>query len=130
MPSELYNLKTDPEQRHNLVDAQPDVAERMRGAWIEFLENHGAPETRIRPFQDANVDVHTPASGTVYAFRDDQGQWIAFPTEGQARRSAYRDDAPGPKREIQKITFGDLLADNPKNLIQLYGQYYWAQDLA
>ena len=130
MPSELYNLKTDPEQRHNLVDAHPDVAERMRCAWIEFLENHGAPETRIRPFQDANVDVHTPASGTVYAFRDDQGQWIAFPTEGQARRSAYRDDAPGPKREIQKITFGDLLADNPKNLIQLYGQYYWAQDLA
>ena len=51
MPSELYNLKTDPEQRHNLVDAHPDVAERMRCAWIEFLENHGAPETRIRPFQ-------------------------------------------------------------------------------
>ena len=130
MPSELYNLKTDPQQEHNIINEQPDVAERMRKVWIEFLENHGASQTRIRPFLDANVDVHTPASGKLYAFRDDMGQWIAFPTEQKAQMSAYHTDAPGPKRTIEEVTFGELLSDNPKNLIHLYGQYYWAQDVA
>ncbi|MCZ6679555.1 MAG: sulfatase [Candidatus Poribacteria bacterium] len=129
MPSELYNLKTDPDQEHNVIDAHPDVAEKMRNAWITFLENQGASETRIRPFQDANVEVHTPTSGRLYAFRDDQGQWVAFATEREARRAAYRDDAPGSHRQVEAVTFGALLDDNPKNLIHLYGQYYWAQDL-
>jgi hypothetical protein len=75
-------------------------------------------------------EVHTPAGGKLYAFRDDLGQWIAFPTEREARMYAYRDDAPGSKRRVEKMTFGALLDDNPKNLIHLYGQYYWAQDLA
>jgi len=130
MPSELYNLKADPHQKHNIIDEHPDVAERMRRVWLEFLENHGASQTRIRPFLDANVDVHTPASGKLYAFRDDMGQWIAFPTEQEAQMSAYRDDAPSTKRKIEELTFGDLLSDNSKNLIHLYGQYYWAQDVA
>ena len=130
MPSELYNLKTDPNQERNIIDEYPDVAERMRKVWLEFLENNGAPQARIRPFLDANVDIHTPASGKLYAFRDDLGQWIAFPAERAARMSAYRDDAPGSKRTVEEVTFENLLSDNPKNLIHLYGQYYWAQDLA
>jgi len=130
MPSELYNLKIDPNQEDNVVDKHPQVAKKMRSAWLEFLENHGASQTRIRPFLDANVDIQTPASGKLYAFRDDMGQWIAFPTEQKARMSAYRTDAPGSKRAIEQVTFGALLSDNPKNLIHLYGQYYWAQDLA
>ena len=130
MQSELYNLDTDPDQAHNVIDAHPDVAERMRGAWIAFLEDHGASETRIRPFLEADVDAHTPAGGKLYAFRDDLGQWIAFPTKQEATRAACRDNAPGPGREIEEITFGRLLDDNPKNLVHLYGQYYWAEDLA
>ena len=34
------------------------------------------------------------------------------------------------KRAVKEISFGDLLQDNPRNLVYLYGQYYWAQDLA
>jgi hypothetical protein len=58
------------------------------------------------------------------------GQWIAFPTARAARAAAYQANAPGPRREVTAMTFGDLLADNPKNLVHLFDQYYWAEDLA
>jgi arylsulfatase A-like enzyme len=130
MPSELYNIKKDPGQNQNIMDKHPQVARRMRKAWLEFLKEHGGTEARIKPFTDPVAEVHTPATGKLYAFRDDTGQWIAFPTEREARAYAYRLDSPGPKRNVQETTFGALLDDNPKNLIHLYGQYYWAQDLA
>mgnify|MGYP005835466359 CR=1 FL=1 len=130
MPSELYNIKNDPRQKNNVIKDHPDVAKRMRNAWIEFLKEHGAPEARIKPFVEPIAEVHTPTGGKLWAFRDDMGQWIAFPTEREARALAYREDAPGPRRSIQEVTFGQLLDDNPKNLIHLFGQYYWAQDLA
>ena len=128
--SELYHLPSDPHQERNVIDQHPQVAEQMYGAWIAFLEEHGAPGARIRPFTAGRVDVHTPAGGTLYAFRDDRGQWIAFPTEREARMAAYREDAPGPAREVEKVTFGALLDDDPKNLIHLCDQYYWAEELA
>lgn len=130
MPSELYNLRTDPNQDHNVIDGHLEVARRMRQVWLDFLAEHEAPPARIRPFREANVEVHTPTSGRLYAFRDDQGQWIAAANEGEARKLVYRPDAPGPTRQIEEITFGALLDDNAKNLIYLFGQYYWAEDLA
>lgn len=129
-PSELYHLAQDPKQEHNVIDDHPEVAEQMRAAWLDFLKNHGAPESRLRPFMDADVDVHTPHSGELYAFRDDHGTWVAFATEREANSLAYRENGPGSPRTIEKITFGALLADNPKNLVRLYNQYYWAEDLA
>jgi hypothetical protein len=102
----------------------------MQKAWIEFLREHGAPEGRIRPFVDANVEVYTPKDGVLYAFRDDRGQWIAFPTEREALYRAYQSYAPGPRHKVEQVTFGAVLEDNPKNLVHLNGMYYWAQDLA
>jgi len=130
MVSELYNLKSDPQQTQNVIKQHPDVAQKMHNAWLSFLKEHGASEARIRPFVDANVEVHTPANGKLFAFRDDRGQWIAAATAREAHALAHREDAPGPKRQVEEITFGALLADNPRNLISLYGQYYWAEDLA
>jgi arylsulfatase A-like enzyme len=130
LPSELYNLQDDPNQEDNVIDDYPDVAERMKAAWIAFLRSHGASEDRIRPFVEGETEVHAITEGEVYAFRDDRGQWIAFPTEREAREAAYQENAPGPQREVRAVTFGDLLADNPKNLIHLFDQYYWAEDLA
>lgn len=130
MPSELYNLQDDPDQEHNVLEEHPQVADRMRHAWIEFLKSHGAPQARIRPFLEAGADLHTPPAAELYAFRDDVGQWIAFSTEDEAQTFAHREDAPGNEREIEKVTFGVVLNDNPRNLIYLFGQYYWAQDLA
>ena len=130
MPSELYNLHEDPAQTNNVIDQHPDLAQQMRQRWLDFLAEHGAPESRLRPFLDANVALNTPHSGELWAFRDDHGQWIAYPSEREARAAAYRENAPGPQRQVERITFGALLADNPKNLVRLYSQYYWAQDLA
>ena len=128
--SQLYNIRKDPEQTNNVIDEAPDVAERMHKAWITFLESHDAPESRIRPFVEgeARQNVTTP-DAKVYAFRDDKNQWIAHGTEAEARSRANDDRAPGPKRKIEEISFGELLDDNPRNLIHLYGQYYWAEDL-
>ena len=129
MASELYNLKQDPDQLHSVIEQQPQVAAQMRQAWLDFLAEHEASEMRVRPFIDANVEVKTPTSGELYAFRDDQGLWIAFSTEREARRRVYHSNAPGPQRQVETITFGALLDDNPRNLVHLYGQYYWAEDL-
>ena len=128
-PSELYHLPSDPQQKHNVIAEYADVAKGMHKAWVEFLESHGASPSRIQPFQQAGVEAHTPLSGKLYAFREDGGRWIACATEREARQLAYRSDAPGPLRSIEEVTFGAILDDHPKNLIHLFGQYYWAEDL-
>jgi arylsulfatase A-like enzyme len=129
LPSELYYLTDDPKQERNLVARHPQVAERMYKAWISFMEEHGVSESRLRPFVAGDTDAHASPGGRLYAFRDDHGQWIAFPTEKQAWQAAYREDAPGPERRVEQVTFASLLEDNPRNLVHLLDQYYWAQDL-
>ena len=130
LESELYHLKSDPDQVKNVIGEHPEVAKKMREAWLTFLEEHEASESRIKPCLEAEVDVHTPAGGMLYAFRDDLGQWIAFSSEQEAHQAAYHEKAPGPKRSVESVTFGKILNDNPRNLVRLFGQYYWAEDLA
>ena len=125
LPSELYNLKDDPDQQRNCIDAHPQVARQLRQAWLDFLEEHGASEERLRPFLEGNAQVHATADDKLYAFRDDQGQWIAFTSEKQARSLAI----PGSEHAVEEVTFGALLEDNPKNLVHLFDQFYWAEDL-
>jgi arylsulfatase A-like enzyme len=129
LPSELYNLHDDPAQEHNIIDQHPEVAAQMKETWITFLREHGASQARISPFLEELIEPHPIRGGEVYAFRDDLGQWIAFPTERQAVEAAYQENAPGPRRMIETITFGQLLADNPRNLVHFFDQYYWAEDL-
>jgi arylsulfatase A-like enzyme len=130
LPSELYNLEQDPAQEQNVIARHPEVASRLRQAWIDCLQAHGASEARVRPFLEGKAETHAETSGTLYAFRDDLGQWIAFPSERQARAAAYQANAPGCEREVREIPFGSLLDDHPKNLVHLFDQYYWAEDLA
>jgi len=47
MRSEPYDLQSDPQQLHNLIDEQPDVARQMRQALIGFLERCGAASRGI-----------------------------------------------------------------------------------
>jgi hypothetical protein len=129
LPSALYHLREDPAQQHNVIDAHPEVAARMQDAWITFLQNHGAPEARIRPFQEGQTGTPMQPNAKFYAFHDDAGQWVAFPTAHEAQAAAYDEAAPGPQREIREVTFSELHADNPKSLIHWFDQYYWAEDL-
>jgi len=130
IPSELYDLRSDPKQQRNMIDQHPLVAREMRDAWIDFLRGHGAPETRVRPFLEATAVAQLSAEGQLIAFQDDRAQRIAFPTEREARAWAYRSDSPGDPRDVEQTTFGALLDDNPKNLVRFSDQYYWAEDLA
>ena len=49
--SELYDLTSDPNQNHDLIDECPDVARQFREELIRFLVAHGAPEPGIVPFR-------------------------------------------------------------------------------
>ncbi|MCD6518360.1 MAG: sulfatase [Anaerolineae bacterium] len=51
MPSELYDLDSDPLQEHNLIEQYPQIAQELRQRLIQFLEDHGAPEPGIAPFR-------------------------------------------------------------------------------
>jgi arylsulfatase A-like enzyme len=129
LPSELYNIVEDPAQLHNVIDSFPQVAQQMRNAWLNFMKDHGATEERIRPFIEGNISPPAVTQGRVYAFRDDLGQLIAFPSQRQAVSAAHLNNAPGPQRDVKVMPFHEFLADNPKNLIHLFDQYYWAEDL-
>lgn len=126
LPSELYDLRRDPGQQHNCIDDLPDVAAALRQKWLDFLQEHGATEQRLRPFAQGAAQVHATVDDTLWAFRDDQGQWIAFTTEAQARALAI----PGRENAVQPLRFGAVLDDGPRNLVHLFDQYYWAEELA
>ena len=128
LPSELYNIADDPAQLDNVIDSYPDVAQRMRDEWLTFLQAHGASEERIRPFIEGHVSAPAVTQGAVFAFRDDLGQLIAFPTKREATAAAFLENAPGPQREVLSMPFDKFLEDNVKNLIHLFDQYYWAED--
>jgi arylsulfatase A-like enzyme len=129
LSSELYHLPDDPEQQHNVIDQHPQVASRLHNAWIDFMREHGASDARLRPFVNGDAVAHLSPDAVLYGFRDDCAQWIAFPTEREASAAAYRDDAPGTARRVVPVCFGDLYQDNPRNLVHLLDQYYWAEDL-
>lgn len=57
---ELYNLADDPKQRHNLIDAQPDRAARMRKSYDQWW-SEVEPQTRRR----ASIVVGNPAQDLV-----------------------------------------------------------------
>jgi arylsulfatase A-like enzyme len=123
LPAELYDLDRDGEQQRNVIDEEPETAAAMEKAWIEFLRERGATEERLRPFVEGNPGSLLANEARLHAFRDDLDRWIAFPTEREARGA-------GDGRTVRQILFGDLLADNPRNLVFLYDQYYWTDDLA
>jgi arylsulfatase A-like enzyme len=128
-PSELYHLVDDPDQHHNVIADHPEVAESMKSVWLSFLEEHGASEQRIRPFRKGQARSTNIIHDKLHAFRDDLGHWIAFPSEREAQEAAYHPAAPGHPRDIQEMTFERLLGDSPRNLVHLYDQYYWTEDL-
>ncbi len=130
LPDELYHLPTDPAQEINVIRQHPDVAQTLRDAWIAFLQEHQASDERIRPFVSERTEALMALDQTLYAFRDDHGRWIAWPTKDAARGAAYRADSPGSRHRVTECTFGALLDDDAHNLVHLHDQYYWASDLA
>ncbi|MCI0439375.1 MAG: sulfatase-like hydrolase/transferase [Chloroflexi bacterium] len=127
-PSELYDIAADPQQERNLTDQHPQLAEEMRKALVEFLQERDAGRERLEPFTSGMPHVGVNPGTPMWAFRDDRGRWIAFPGEEQAKAHALSKEGDA-SRQVTKTTFGKLLDDDPRALVQTHGQYYWAQDL-
>ncbi|MDP6714992.1 MAG: hypothetical protein QF368_10230, partial [SAR202 cluster bacterium] len=126
--SELYHLQADPEQRNNLSGNEQETESDMRSAIVDFLQEHGATDERVRPFQDGIAELDMDQGTDLWAFKDDRGRWIAFPSQEQAVEMATSPEGD-EALEVTKTTLGNLLDDDPHSLIQTHGQYYWAEDL-
>jgi len=45
---ELYDITSDPDQRHNVIGKNHDVARRLHGSYVKFLEEVGTSEEHMR----------------------------------------------------------------------------------
>jgi arylsulfatase A-like enzyme len=124
----LFNLDLDPGQLNNVIDQHPERAEAMYAKAVAALREGGASETRLRPFLERIPDTPVAASEPLWGFKDDEGKTITFTSEDEANAMG-RDPEGVTIRSVFKTTMGELLADDPRNLVFTHGQYYWAEDL-
>jgi arylsulfatase A-like enzyme len=124
---ELYHLPTDPQQEHNVIAAHPSVAQAMHRALVEFLQASGAPAERVQLYTEPQPRLTLSPSVPLFGLRDATGCWLAYPTEAEAAECL----SPAlPSQAITPWRFGDLRERQPRALIHLHEQYYWAEDLS
>jgi len=63
---------------------------------------------------------------SLYVVVDPRGVTLAYPTEAEAVEAL---DGDMPPQTVRRTTFGEYLAENPRGLVRLQSQYYWAEDL-
>ena len=76
----------------------------------------------MAPTAERLLDPQTP----LFAMSAGRGHTLAFPTEAEAAECV----AAIPGASIRRLRFGALLDANPKALVHVHEQYYWASDLA
>lgn len=126
---ELYDLRSDPNQATNLIATRTDVADELHHKLIGFLEEIGTPEQRVQPYRPGTQSTGPllEASHVLHVIHDGRGHALAFPTEAEARECLV----PSlPRQEVRRVAFGTLLEEDPKALVHVHEQYYWAIDLA
>ena len=64
---------------------------------------------------------------TVYLIRDRGGRIIVLPTREEAEEFVI---AESPHPGIEERPFRFVLENDPKALVRIYSQYYWAEELA
>jgi arylsulfatase A-like enzyme len=137
--SELYDLRVDPRQAHNVIETQAEIARELHAALLRFLENSGgatagatagAAPARIAPFRGdplrSGEEPEPPAmpdETPLYVVRDPRGIEIAFPS-AETAAGLTGDTAPAA------TTFGALRRANPQALLHTPTQFYWLADLA
>ena len=124
---ELYDLRRDPGQTNNLIDARPEVAARLHAALIGWLEEVGAPPERVRAYREgAEAAGGLPPDTPLFTIRDATGRTYAFLDEEHAREALLPDL---PAQPVRTAAFGDLVEREPRALVYVHEQYYWADDL-
>jgi len=134
-PSELYNLKDDPQQKVNVIADNLGVAATMQQALIEFMKEYGTPPEVVDLWSYAPEEMVTPKETaakelqpeeTLYLVEVQPGQSVAFLSkEDAAKRLASKVE----DLQLEARSFRCIRERDPKGLIYMNGQYYWAQDL-
>ena len=134
--SELYNLKADPAQHQNVIAGNIEIATRMGQALVDFLEGQGAAPERIEPFRLSAEEMVRPPrearqrfrpEATFYVMYDGEGRLIGFPSLRDAEEKLGSDMGG---HTLEAKSFGWIYEQDPKSLVHVFHQYYWAQDLA
>lgn len=63
LPEELYDWRTDPEERHNLIDSHPEIAARMRAEFAAFRAELDAAAAKTKV---GNMRVISPRTRHLY----------------------------------------------------------------
>jgi hypothetical protein len=99
----------------------------MHTAFVDFMGAAGATEERIRLYTEPQPRLTMSKSAQLYAIRDGEGLWLAFPTEAEAAGCLV----PSlPAQKVEALKFGDLVERQPRALVHIHEQYYRAEELA
>jgi hypothetical protein len=47
--SELYNIKSDPGQKKNLINKHPDVARELHKLYVRHMQERKVPKSKLEP---------------------------------------------------------------------------------
>lgn len=134
-PSELYNLKNDPDQNENVIADNLDIAVKMQQALAEFMREYGGSQALIDIYSPTRKEMVAPmadsakklkAEDLLYVMHDQRGTPIAFLSEEDA---AKRCACQSGELDLEVRSFGWLHGRDPRHLIYMDGQFHWAQDL-
>jgi arylsulfatase A-like enzyme len=67
MRTQLFNIKEDPKQEHDLSRSQPEVVEELKGTLVTFLQSVDAPRSQLQRLGLATVSpssLHTASGRT------------------------------------------------------------------
>ena len=127
--SELYDLKSDPMQEKNVINEEKDIADEMRRALISFLEERKAKDQILTPLKSREryVRESLKPSTTLYVLQDLEGRFFAYLTLEEA---CERISPQLRSKNAKRVTFQSLLQKDPKAMVFIEGQYYWAEELS
>ena len=81
---ELYDLRGDPGQEHNLLADRPEVAAALHAALVDFLQEAGALPERVRLYTEPQPRLTLRPDTPLYVLRDAAELRLAFPREAEA----------------------------------------------
>jgi arylsulfatase A-like enzyme len=126
--SELYDLRTDPEQADDVREENPEIADDLRRAYVDFVSDGDTDDRMQDPFVSESYTTDSlPADRTLYAFEGERGMTYAHLSRETALR---RRPAGTSEAGIRTVTFENLRTDDSATLVYINQQYYRPADLA
>lgn len=127
--SELYDLKTDPSQECTVLDENPDVKIELREAFISFMEQMKGRKNITATFKSGKQAVNEtlPPNLTIYTIRDTRDITYAYLNHAEASQRVSQEMT---SQKVKPIKFETLQKRDPKAMIFIGQQYYYAKELS